>query len=245
MAGEESEGGSNYLPAATPTATAYTWPRIGTPTGAGISAAGSGAEAFAAIAQGILAQKRAQKVAEYNAEVAVANATAQAQAAEIEAQQSTRQATITRQDEQLIQEAEAWREARQREEQGRLLGQTRAIIGASGLLMEGSPLAVYEETVRQYSLTTAAQHYQGRLQQRALEEQATQQDYAATLARAGAGERIRVGGQQAGLLRANVDDTQVTAGLLRAGAAVTKGIGTYAYQDERVKRAKAQSLLGE
>lgn len=247
MAQADSGGGIDVNIGQTPQApypTTYTGPTMGSPTGAGITAAGTGAEAFADIAQGVLAHKRAQEVAKYNAEVAVANATAQAQAAEIEAQQANRQAIITRQDAQLVQEADAWRAARQREEEGRLLGQTRATIAASGLLMEGSPLAVYEDTVRQYSLNTAAHQYQARLQQRALEEQATEQDYAATLARFGAGERIRVGGQQAGLLRANVDDTQVTAGLLRAGAAVTKGVGTYTYQEERMKTAKAQSLLG-
>lgn len=247
MAGETGDGGLRSdlgQPAPSYAPSTASWPQMSAPSGAQISAAGSGAEAVGALVQGIVAHQRAQRIAAYNAEVAEANATAQAQAAELEALQATRQATMTRQDEQLAQEAQAWRAARQREEQGRLLGQTRAIIGASGLLMEGSPMAVYEETVRQYGLSTAAQQYQTRLQQRALEDQATQQDYAAQLSRYGAGERLRVGGQQAGLIRANADDSQIAAGLLKAGSAITTGAARYEAQQERLRAARNPGLLG-
>jgi hypothetical protein len=238
MAQADSGGGIDLNIGQTPAApypTRYTGPQLGLPTGPEIGAAGSGLEAFAALAQGIVAAKRAKAIAGYNADVAEANAQAQAQAAELEALQLHRQALIAQQDMVLAQEAQTWREARGREQQERILGQTRAIVGASGLLMEGSPLAVYEETIRQAHLDVAAQRYQTQLQQRASGEQATQAEYGATLARWGAGERLRVGHAQAGLLRNEPDETQVGAGLLRAGAAVTKGAGTYLYETERQK----------
>jgi hypothetical protein len=216
-------------------------------TGATMSAAGTGAEAFAALAQGILAHNRASKIADYNAKVAEANAQAQAQAAQIEALQYDRQAQLSREDAVLLRQAQTWREARQGEQQAAVLGQTRAIIAASGLQMEGSPLAVYEETLRQHSLDTLAQRYQTRVQERAVGEQATQQAYAATMARYGGGERLRIGGQQAGLIQATVDDTQIAAGLTKVSGDLLKGAATYEYLTTRQKASLSPSepsLLG-
>jgi hypothetical protein len=215
-------------------------------TGPQIGAAGTGLEAFAALAQGIAARRRVGAITDYNAQVATANAQAQAQAGMVQALQYERQAQITRQDEVLLQQAQTWREARQGDQQAQVLGQTRAIIGASGLQMEGSPLTTYEETIRQHSLDTLAGRYQTTLAQRATEEQAVQQDYAAQMARYGAGERLRVGSTQVGLLRATEDTTQVQAGLLRAGGGLIQGAAQYEYQQARLKAPLVydQSLLG-
>jgi hypothetical protein len=212
-----------------------------------MAGAGFGMEALGGLAQGILAAHRAKTVAHYNADVAEANAQAQAQAAEIEALQLHRQALLAQQDQQLVAEAQVWREARGREQNERILGQTRAIVASSGLLMEGSPLAVYEESARQMRLETQAQRYQADLQARAAGEQASQAEYAATLARYGAGERLRIGNVQAGLLRADVDETHVLAGLTRAGGSLLKGAATYGYLQERAKSSLSpmdKSLLG-
>jgi hypothetical protein len=214
--------------------------RSGYGYGAEISAAGSGLEAFAGLAQGILAAKRARSLANYNAKVAEANAQAQAQAAGIEALQLHRQALLLQQDQLLAHEAQLWREARNQEQHEQVLGQTRAIVARSGILMEGSPLAVYEESLRQMHLDTHAQRYQVQLQQRASGEQASQAEYGATLARYGAGERLRMGTAQAGLLRGDVDDTQVLAGLTRAGGSLLKGAATYSY----LKTRGQSTLLG-
>jgi hypothetical protein len=203
--------------------------------GAAISGAGYGLEALASIAQSIQAGKRARAVADYNADVTNANAQAQAQAAEVEAQQYQRQAAIAQQDQLLARQAQTYRERREREQNDRILGQTRAIIASSGLMLSGSPLAVYEETARQQELDILAQRYQTALQVRASGEQATQAEYAAQVARYGAGERLRVGRAQGGLLKAQADDDYLLAGLMKAGGAAVKGVGTYTYLAERQK----------
>src|SRR5262245_38483058 len=197
------------------------------------SAAGSVADAFADIAQGVLAQKRAKAIGQYNAEVAQANAVAQAYAAENEAQQALRNAQLVRQDIAQADQAQSYREDLEREQFARTLGQTRAIIASSGLMLSGSPLTVYEETARQQQQDILAQRYQTSLQTRALGEQAVQEEYRAELARYGAGERLRVGRQQAGLIRSGIDTTGAEAGVLRAGAALTKGAAWYDYQQAR------------
>jgi hypothetical protein len=214
--------------------------------GAAISAAGYGTEALAAIAQSIQAGKRARAIASYNEDVTNANAQAQAYAAENEAIQYQRQAAIAQQDQVLAGQAQSYRERREREQHERILGQTRAIIASSGLMMGGSPLAAYEETARQQELDVLAQRYQTALQIRASGEQATQAEYAAQMARWGAGERLRVGRAQGGLLKAQADDDYVLAGLMKAGGAAVKGAGTYAYLSERQKSPLSpteQSLL--
>jgi hypothetical protein len=220
---------------------------IGLATGA----VGTGLEAVSQIIQSINAGKRARAIANYNAEVTEANAQAQAQAQEIEAQQYVRQAALARQDQLLAQQAQDWREARERDKNTYILGQTRAIVAASGLMMTGSPLAVYEETARQQRLETLAERYTTQLQVRAAGERATQAEYGAQLARYGAGERLRIGRQAAGLTRAQADDEYALAGLTKAAGTLTGGIGKYAQQAaglelarKRVALAREPSLLG-
>jgi hypothetical protein len=245
--------GSNTLPATTPSG-GFNWAALSSwgagaassawgsfSTGAGMSAYGYGAEALANLAQGLLAAKRAKRIAEYNADITAANAEAQANAAEIEAQQYQRRAALARRElaeaEVIATQAHAYREERQREQNARILGQTRAIVASSGLMMSGSPLAVYEETARQQQLDLLATRYQTQLQLRqqraATEEQITQDAYAAQLARYGAGERLRVGRAQGGLLRGEADTSGTMAGLLKASASLTKGAAVYQNLEER------------
>jgi hypothetical protein len=220
---------------------------IGLATGA----VGTGLEAVSQIIQSINAGKRARAIANYNAEVTEVNAQAQAQAQEIEAQQYVRQAALARQDQLLAQQAQDWREARERDKNTYILGQTRAIVAASGLMMTGSPLAVYEETARQQRLDTLAERYTTQLQVRAAGERATQAEYAAQLARYGAGERLRIGRQAAGLTRAQADDDYALAGLMRAGGTLAGGAAQFAGQAaglatarKRAELARQPSLLG-
>lgn len=208
----------------------------------------AGVSSLAGTALQIYGQMRAasiaKQVAQYNAAVAERNAQAEQNAAEIQAQQFLRQAEMDRQDAILAQQAQQWREARQQEQQARVLGQTRAIVASSGLLMEGSPLAVFEETVRQQTLDRLAGEYQTKLQVRAAGEAATMHEYAATVARYGGAERVRVGRAQAGLLSATGDEA-MTAGVLQAAGTASKGLTTAAYLTERAKNPTlTPSLLG-
>lgn len=202
-----------------------------------ITGAGFGLEAFAELAQGINAAKRSKRTAEYNAQVTEANAQAQAQAAQIEALQLERQAAFAREEALVLGQSQVYQEERQRERNERIIGQTRAIIGASGLMMSGSPLAVLEDTVRQQEMDVLAGQYQAKLAQRAAGERATQLEYGAELARYGAGERLRVGGAQAGLLRSQADGSGVGAGLLKATGSLARGAATTAYLLERQDEA--------
>jgi hypothetical protein len=211
--------------------------------GLATGAVGTGLEAFAQIVQSINAGKRARALANYNAQVTEVNAQAQAQAQEIEAQQYMRQASLARQDQILAQQAQTWREARERDKNEVILGQTRAIVAASGVLMTGSPLAVYEETARQQRLDTLAARYTTQLQVRAAGERATQAEYAAQLARYGAGERLRIGRQAAGLTRAQAEDDYALAGLTRATGTLLGGLGQYGVRAEQLETARQQVAL--
>lgn len=180
----------------------------------------------------IVAARQAARIADHNAQVAEANAQAQANAAEIEAQQQLRLAELDRQDILLSEQAALYREARQREQGARILGASRAIIASSGLMLEGSPLAVLEETARQQEMDVLVGQYQARLQARAARESATMHEYAAEVARYGGGERLRVGRAQAGLLRAGGQEAE-TAGFLKAAGTAAQGAATAAYLYER------------
>lgn len=206
---------------------ALSWPSLPQVSGSTMVAAGFGLEAFGQLAQGIVASKRARRIADYNAQVTGANAQAQAQAAEIEALQHTRQAAFAEQDQAVLQQAQVWRDQRAEERQAFLLGTSRAVIGASGLMASGSPLLVMEETVRQQALDTLAEHYSTALQVRASQVQAEEARYAAEVARYGAGERLRVGRAAAGLIHAEADTSGLGAGLLRATSTLARGAATY------------------
>jgi hypothetical protein len=202
--------------------------------------AGAGVGAFAELAQGIIGQRRERRIANYNAQITERNARAAAQAAELEALQYERARAIAEQDALLTEQAGAYREARMREQSERLLSETRAIVASSGLLMEGSPLRVYEESARAQERDILAERYATQLQARALREQGVQAGYAATLSRYGAQERLRVGAGQAAAMRGMVDTTQVLAGLTRAGATLTGGA---AQMESLRQRQKEQTLL--
>ena len=207
-----------------------------------ITGASYGAEAFAQIAQGILAAKRAKRVSEYNAQIIEQQSRAAAQASEIEALQYERQAQIAQQDALLLEQASTYQQERIRDQQERVLAESRAIVAGSGLLMRGSPLRVQEETVREQERDVLALQYQTRLQQRALRTQQTESAYAASLARYGAGERLRVGGAQAAATRSMREGGQVLAGFMRATNTAVQGFGSYLYQQEVRKAAQGPSL---
>lgn len=198
-------------------------------------AAGAGAatQAFATLAQGLLAAKRSRAITRYNAQTLEENARAAQQAAELEAQQQLRAAMIAEQELRLVEQAGAYREARLQEQHEATLGETRAMIAGAGLTMTGSPLRVYEEQARQQAWEILASRYQTKLQQRALEEEAVQQRYGAALSRYGGQERLRIGRQQAALTRALRDDTQELAAWMGAASSLLGGSSAMLAQRER------------
>lgn len=148
-----------------------------------------------------VAARTALELGKYNAKVAKANAERDRLAAENEAQQQERLVVSLQDDIVLSQQSAAWNTQRLEDALLKQEGQARAVVGASGLAFEGSPLAVLEENARQGEIKKLVLNFQAKLQQRAIGEQITQRQYAAELARFGGAERVRLGGQQAALAR--------------------------------------------
>jgi hypothetical protein len=191
---------------------------------------------------GLMAARQAKKAGNYSAQVATRNAQAAADAAEIEAQQRERNASIVLQDIFLARQSQEEQESAQRDQQAYVAGQTRAIIGASGVMMTGSPLAVYEAQLQQSERQIFAGRYKADLQERALRDQATMEGYAADVARYGAAERLRVGAGQAKLAR-YAGEQQAAASRMGAFSGLLGGAArTYAhYEWAQAQRERAQA----
>lgn len=235
-AGENPENPRSNYPPTTPAS--WSWPQMNAGVGTWTSAIGTG---FSVIGQ-IVAANQQKKAADYNAKVAERQAQSAANAAEIEAQQHTRNALIAADDILLAKQAQEWQEKQQREQQESVASQTRAIVGASGLMMRGSPLAVYEHNLRQSERTILAGRYQAKLRERALQDQITMENYAADVARYGAEDRLRVGGQQAALQRYSGGQAQF-AGTLGALGGLTSGVAQTYASYERDQARQAGTLL--
>ena len=208
--------------------------------GFGTYAQGAGT-LFSVIGQ-IMAASQARKLADYNAEVADANAQAAAQAAEMEAQQHTRQVLIAAQDIQLTRQAQQWLETEQRRQQDYVAGQTEAIIASSGLMMRGSPLAVYEDTLRRQERTILAGRYAAHLKERALQDQITMESYAADVSRYGGSERLRIGKAQTASAQYAGGQQQFASSIGAVGTLLSGGAKTYeTYEKERLIKTKAQT----
>lgn len=209
--------------------------------GAGLgAAAGYGgaisatAGAIATIIGTIQAAKAAQSAAKYNAKVAENNAKRDQLAAEVEAQQQERLALLAEEDIRISQQSQAFRERRQREQQARVLGLSRAVVGASGLQLTGSPLATYENTVRQTEYDILVGRYEARLRERAFGEEATQRRYGAEIKRYEGREGLRVGRVQAGLLR-SAGNQAAAAGYIQAAGLLASSAGQIAETYQREK----------
>jgi hypothetical protein len=203
--------------------------------------AGTYASAFGTVLStvgSLMAARSAKRAASYNAQVISRNAQSQADALEMEAAQRDRNAAIILQDIFLSRQAQEQQEQTQRDQQEYIAGQTQAIIGASGLLMRGSPLAVYEANLQHSERQILAGRYKADLQERALRDQATMEGYAADVARYGAGERLRVGAGQARLAQYSGSQQAAASTMGAFSGLLSGGARTYAeYQ-------KTQALKG-
>jgi hypothetical protein len=203
----------------------------------------SGAGTVLSFVGQIMAANQAKKAADYNAKVAERNAQAAADAAEVQAQQHQRNAAIALQDIMLVKQAQEWQEEQQRLLQEHVAGQTRAIIGASGLLMRGSPLATYEMNLRQSEKQILVGRYKADLQERALRDQATMEGYAADVSRYGAGERLRIGKGQAALSEYEGSQRAAASRIGAFGSLISGGARTYAtYAHEQAVRRKGGAV---
>ena len=235
----ERHGWGNPAPSA---AAGFDWSSFARAAGnvyseAGIGAIGSGVGTILGFVGQLAAARQAKKAANYNAEVIRRNSEAAAQALENEATQHQRNQAIVLQDIALVKQAQAEQERSARLSQEAIASQTRAIIGASGLLLRGSPIAVYEHNLRESEREIMATRYRTDLQERAMRDQGMQEGYAATMARYGAGERLRVGAAQGKLARYGGAQQQYAGVLGAVGSLASGAARTYAaYERQQAQR---------
>lgn len=215
-------------------ANTFGWSQIGQAFNtAGVGTVASGAGTILGFVGSMLAARSAKKATEYNSEILERNAQAAANAQEIEAQEHLRNQAILLGDITMVRQAQAEQERSQRLVQEHQAGMTRAIVGSSGLLMRGSPLAVYETNLRESQREILAGRYRADVQERALRDQAVMQGYAAQMARYGAGERLRVGKAQGALARYGGGQQQFATTLGAFGNLAAGGARTYAAYERR------------
>jgi Cft2 family RNA processing exonuclease len=209
---------------------------------AGAGTYASGAGTVLSLMGSLMAAKSAKKAARYSSAIAQRNAEAAAAALEIEAQQHDRNAAVVLQDVFLTRQAQEVQENQQRDQQEYVAGQTRAIVAASGLLMRGSPLAIYEAQLQQSERQILAGQYRAQLQERALRDQAQMESYAADVSRYGATERLRVGAGQARLARYAGDEASYASTVGAVGGLASGAARTYATYEHGQTQKKASLI---
>lgn len=184
--------------------------------------AGTAAQIAGTVQQGVTAQH----VAGYNATVARTNAEAERQAAEAEATQFDYSAAIAEQDAQIAEAAAAFRVRQSTILSARRQGMARALIGASGVTMQGSPLMVLLDNAHEAEIERQLQQYQGQLQALAKRREAQQLAYSAEVRRV-TGQRQVVAGEQQALLQQYSGDAVLTGSVLGGVGALARGVGRY------------------
>ena len=177
------------------------------------------------------AQRRA---ARQNAAALEEQALAAERAAQIEAEQERQNAALAEAEAQREAEYQEFRERRARERQRFLTGDIRARTAAAGLLMEGSPLFVLEENLRQTELGLLAERAESESRQAALRTEAGRRQFAGDVLRFQGQERLRIGRLQAGIMRSQGEQA-FTSGLIRAGGRLITG-GTGAFRQFQAAR---------
>lgn len=185
-----------------------------------ITAAGVAVTAGSQVVSGIQ-QRQAARV---NARALKAQAQAEAEAANLEALQQDRAAQQAEQEAQREAEYQEFRERREREQQRFLAGSIIARTAASGLLLEGSPLFVLEENLRQAELGILIGRTESEARQRALRTEGTTRGFAADVTRFQGAQRLRLGRLGAGIQRFQGEQA-FQAGLLRSGGTLLAGGG--------------------
>lgn len=187
-----------------------------------LTAAGYAIAAGAELGKG----SSAKAVADANAAVIRQNATFESQAAEAEALQFDNAAQIARQDATIAAEAAAFREQQSRLKAARSQGLARATIGASGVTLAGSPLAILLDN--QYQAETEAHliHYEGQLNVLAKTREAQLADYSADVRRV-TGQRTVLAGEYKASLAETEGNAKYTGAFLGTAGTLATGIGKY------------------
>ena len=167
-------------------------------------------------------QARAQRA---NARFQEMTAEAERQAAENEARQAANNALQAEMEAGREADLQRVRERRERQEQLFLAGETRATTAAAGLLLEGSPLFVMQEQLRQTEEGILLNRFTSESRQLALRQEAQQQRFVGSVLRYGGEERLRLGRFGAQIGRYQAQGT-ATGGLITAGAQLAQGAGS-------------------
>jgi 2-methylaconitate cis-trans-isomerase PrpF len=185
-----------------------------------VTAAGTALQVAGQVSSSIAARN----VAKANAAIVRANATVEQQAAYTEADQLDFNATLAREDATLAEQAAAFRVRQARLLASRRASQNLAVIGASGVTVEGSPLEVLLDQAYQDETEARLLHYQGQLEVLARTREADVAGYQAQVRRTTGQRSLLVGERQAGLLQQQ-GDLAALAGYLRIGGTITGGAG--------------------
>lgn len=145
----------------------------------------AGVAAVASLAGGVMAAQGAQTTAAYNAQIAQREGQAAQQQADFNAGAARTEAAQTR-DQAAIEEGQIRERARL------ILGDQRARIGASGVVLEGSPLDALSYNAGQLELEALNARYTGDVRARSLENQARGYGYQGQVAQTGAQSRAGV-----------------------------------------------------
>jgi hypothetical protein len=184
--------------------------------------AGYAIQAGAQVAQG----STAKAVAKANAAVIRQNATFEGQAAEAEALQFENAAEIARQDATIAAESAAFREQQARLLAARTQGERRASIGASGVTLTGSPLAVLLDNAYQAETEALLIRYEGQLNVLAKRQDEQSALYSAEVRRVTGERTVLAGEYKAGLSEAE-GSAKFTGAFLGAAGTLATGLGKY------------------
>jgi hypothetical protein len=168
-----------------------------------------------------------QQVAKANQRLLNRQAENEATAAGIDAQQRDQASALAEQEAAREADAQKFRERRERERQRFLTGHIRATTAASGLLLEGSPLFVLHEQLRQTELGLLAGRAESEARQVALRREGQQQAYAADVTRFAGANRLRLGRFAAGLTAYEGTQGAIATGLEGTGSLLAGSAKAY------------------
>jgi hypothetical protein len=191
--------------------------------GGALQAVGAELSAYGQIRAGQIAAN----IAEYNAQAITETAQQQAEAKNIERQLAERNAVVADQDAQFALQVAAFNEARSRTRSQALLSQGAAEVGASGVIMAGSPLATLAASAREAELDALSIRFQGELAARAKREAAVGYRYGAQL-RTIEGQQALRAGERAAILARYGGSEALFGGYMAAAGTIVKSMASAA-----------------
>lgn len=190
------------------------------PAGGILQSIGGEVEAYGQIRAGQIAKN----IHEFNAQAITETANDQVQALEIARQLGERNAAMAEQDALFAKQVAAFNERRFRTQFAAQQSQARAMVGASGVTFEGSPLAVLANSAREAEMDAMTIRFQGELAARAKTEEARLLRYQASL-RPIEAQQVRRAAERGAILERYAGSEALLGGYLGATGTLLKTYG--------------------